>query len=153
VDLTFVDQRAPHSEHTVRTPHTTGQSLIFLQTKEAYDVLSDPKRRRLYDELGASGLRLLESPQSVNPVELIKNFQVCNGTESLDRETERHKHRGQRRLDILLFTIFAFMRSSDGVLSIVSHHHQHRHLSSRDRKIGGIACQWPWWWGWSSQVS
>lgn len=47
----------------------------FLKVKEAYDVLVDPKRRKLYDELGASGLKLIESPQEVNPADLIKNFQ------------------------------------------------------------------------------
>ena len=48
-----------------------------MQLKEAYDVLSDPKRRRLYDDLGASGLKLVETPSHlVNPLELIKNFQV-----------------------------------------------------------------------------
>lgn len=35
----------------------------------------DPKRRKLYDEIGASGLKLIESPQEVNPADLIKNFQ------------------------------------------------------------------------------
>lgn len=49
-----------------------------MQLKEAYDVLSDPKRRRLYDDLGASGLKLVETPSQVNPAELIKNFQVIN---------------------------------------------------------------------------
>lgn len=48
----------------------------FLKLKEAYDVLSDPKRRRLYDEYGESGLKLLESPAEVNHLELLKNFQV-----------------------------------------------------------------------------
>lgn len=47
----------------------------FVKIKEAYEVLIDTKRRKLYDELGASGLKLLESPQEVNPAELIKNFQ------------------------------------------------------------------------------
>lgn len=62
--------------------------IIFLiyreQLKEAYDVLSDPKRRRLYDELGASGLKLVETPSQVNPVELIKNFQVPNIVQFFD---------------------------------------------------------------------
>ena len=39
-------------------------------------MLSDSKRRRLYDDLGESGLKLVETPSQVNPVELIKNFQV-----------------------------------------------------------------------------
>ena len=50
----------------------------FVKVKEAYDVLSDPKRRRMYDSIGATGLKLLESPQEVNPAELLKNYQVEN---------------------------------------------------------------------------
>lgn len=56
-----------------------------MQLKEAYDVLSDPKRRRLYDDLGASGLKLVETPSQVNPAELIKNFQVINIQNQVDR--------------------------------------------------------------------
>jgi hypothetical protein len=47
----------------------------FLKMKEAYDVLSDPRKRRLYDELGVSGMKLIESPSEVDPLELLKNFQ------------------------------------------------------------------------------
>lgn len=54
---------------------TAEHSLQFQKMKEAYDVLSDPRKRRLYDELGASGLKLIESPSEVNPAELIRNFQ------------------------------------------------------------------------------
>jgi DnaJ-class molecular chaperone len=56
-----------------------------MQLKEAYDVLSDPKRRRLYDDLGASGLKLVETPSQVNPAELIKNFQVINIQNQVDQ--------------------------------------------------------------------
>lgn len=48
----------------------------FLKIKEAYDVLSDPKRRRLYDELGASGLKLMENPKEVDPMTILRNYQV-----------------------------------------------------------------------------
>lgn len=48
----------------------------FLKVKEAYDVLSDPKRRKLYDELGVTGLKLVENPTEVDHTMLLKNFQV-----------------------------------------------------------------------------
>jgi DnaJ-class molecular chaperone len=48
----------------------------LLKVKEAYDVLSDPKRRRIYDELGLQGLKFIESPSETNPADLLKNFQV-----------------------------------------------------------------------------
>ena len=51
----------------------------FQKLKEAYDVLSDPRKRRLYDQLGASGMKLIDSPQDVNPQELIRNFQSNRG--------------------------------------------------------------------------
>ena len=44
----------------------------YQKIKEAHDILIDPKRRKLYDQLGESGLQLLENP---NPITLIKNFQ------------------------------------------------------------------------------
>lgn len=44
----------------------------FQRLKEAHEVLTDPKRKKLYDQLGESGLQLMENP---NPVTLIKNFQ------------------------------------------------------------------------------
>jgi hypothetical protein len=47
--------------------------------KEAYDVLSDPKRRKLYDRLGKTGMKLVESPQEISPLEFLKNFQRNRG--------------------------------------------------------------------------
>eukprot|EP01032_Pedospumella_encystans_P038857 gene38857-44046_t len=47
----------------------------FLKIKEAYDVLSDPKRRKLYDRLGASGLKLMENPTEVDPMVILRNYQ------------------------------------------------------------------------------
>jgi DnaJ-class molecular chaperone len=48
----------------------------FHKIKEAYEVLSDPKRKKIYDQLGETGLKFFENPQNVSPKELIKNFQV-----------------------------------------------------------------------------
>lgn len=60
-------------------PVTADSRQAFVKVKEAYDVLSDPKRRRMYDSIGATGLKLIESPQEVNPAELLKNFQKNRG--------------------------------------------------------------------------
>lgn len=44
----------------------------FQRTKEAYECLGDPKRRKIYDQLGELGLKLTENPASVPPETLIK---------------------------------------------------------------------------------
>jgi len=54
---------------------TQEQKQQFIRMKEAYEVLVDPKRRTLYDELGESGMKLLDSPHDINPLSLVKNFQ------------------------------------------------------------------------------
>lgn len=54
---------------------TPEHNLQFQGLKEAYDVLSDPKKRKLYDAIGANGVKLMENPQDVNPTDFIKNFQ------------------------------------------------------------------------------
>jgi DnaJ-class molecular chaperone len=42
-------------------------------------VLSDPKRRKIYDELGELGLKLQEGKlNEINPTTLLRNFQVRN---------------------------------------------------------------------------
>lgn len=52
----------------------------FLKIKEAYDVLSDPKRKRLYDQLGLTGLKLMENPKEVDPTIILRNYQVYGQT-------------------------------------------------------------------------
>lgn len=54
---------------------TPEHNLQFQGLKEAYDILSDPKKRKLYDAIGADGVKLLDNPQDVNPTDFIKNFQ------------------------------------------------------------------------------
>mmetsp|Transcript_23883 Transcript_23883/g.35039 ORF Transcript_23883/g.35039 Transcript_23883/m.35039 type:complete len:532 (+) Transcript_23883:59-1654(+) len=54
---------------------TPEHNLEFQKLKEAYDVLADARKRRIYDQVGAYGLKLIDSPQEVNPMELMKNFQ------------------------------------------------------------------------------
>jgi hypothetical protein len=48
----------------------------FLKLKEAYEVLSDPKRRKVYDQMGELGLKVSEGRAGeINPIELMRNFQ------------------------------------------------------------------------------
>jgi len=54
---------------------TQDHKVRFLKVKEAYDVLTDPKKKQLYDELGSTGLTLMENPAEINPLVLLKNFQ------------------------------------------------------------------------------
>jgi DnaJ-class molecular chaperone len=44
----------------------------FQHMKEAYDVLADPRRRELYDQLGETGLRMMEDPASLSPEKVQK---------------------------------------------------------------------------------
>ena len=48
--------------------------LYLIQAQEAYDVLSDPDRRRVYDRVGLTVMKILEV-QAFDP-QVVKNFQV-----------------------------------------------------------------------------
>jgi curved DNA-binding protein CbpA len=45
--------------------------------KEAYDVLADPRRRELYDQLGETGLRMMEDPASLSPEKVQQLLSQC----------------------------------------------------------------------------
>lgn len=47
----------------------------FLRIKEAYSVLNDVKKRKLYDDIGETGIKLLEDPAQVDPIVMLKNYQ------------------------------------------------------------------------------
>lgn len=65
---------------------TPEQKQRFLRVKEAYDVLSDPRRRRMYDQLGASGLKIIEHPTEVDPLTILRNYQVRQTDTQIDRK-------------------------------------------------------------------
>lgn len=54
-------------------------SIKFVKCKEAYEILSDKKRRKRYDQVGLLGLKILENPREINPSELIQNFKRNQG--------------------------------------------------------------------------
>jgi len=46
----------------------------FTRMRNAYEVLSDPRRRETYDAVGERGMKWMEDPLSVDPQELAHNF-------------------------------------------------------------------------------
>ena len=55
------------------TPDLEGR---FQKVKDAHAVLSVPRKRRLYDQLGSLGVALVDNPQSVRGEELASKFKV-----------------------------------------------------------------------------
>lgn len=53
---------------------TDEDRVAFQKMKEAYDVISDPSQRQLYDELGPNGLKMLNDPTSMSAEDMYKNF-------------------------------------------------------------------------------
>ena len=54
---------------------TKEDQLAFQKMKDAYDCLSDPSKRRYYDEFGEGGLKMVESTQKMNFMDMLRNFQ------------------------------------------------------------------------------
>eukprot|EP00984_Skeletonema_dohrnii_P026896 scaffold16292_cov72-Skeletonema_dohrnii-CCMP3373.AAC.1 len=46
----------------------------FTRMRNAYEVLSDPRRRETYDAIGERGMKWMEDPLSIDPQELAHNF-------------------------------------------------------------------------------
>ena len=55
---------------------TPEDQIAFQKMKDAYDCLSDPSKRRYYDEFGEGGLKMVESTQKMNFMEMLRNFQT-----------------------------------------------------------------------------
>ena len=53
---------------------TADDQATFQGVKEAYEVLANPKRRQLYDGLGADGLKWVEDPSSVDQQKMQEKF-------------------------------------------------------------------------------
>jgi hypothetical protein len=47
---------------------------MFARAKDAYNVLSDPVRRRVYDSYGANGVKWSDDPSSIDPHMIYRNF-------------------------------------------------------------------------------
>ncbi|KAG5185997.1 hypothetical protein JKP88DRAFT_353980 [Tribonema minus] len=55
----------------------------FQHMKQAYDVLIDPKRRDLYDQLGETGMMMIEDPSNLSMEKVMNNFLNMRNRERL----------------------------------------------------------------------
>ena len=64
-------------------PPNDEEKEMNLKIKEAYTVLSDPEKRKLYNDLGTGGYKFLETPERLGTPEgqkaIIENFQNSKG--------------------------------------------------------------------------
>lgn len=76
----------------------------WVKLREAYTVLSDPRRRALYDTLGESGLKILEDPSTVNPANVLRNFQ--------------RNHKDRYNLALKIIALFAVILALPSLFSL-----------------------------------
>ncbi|CAM9522892.1 unnamed protein product [Chrysoparadoxa australica] len=56
----------------------------FQRMKEGYEILSDPERRKVYDEMGEAGIKMMEDPASAfGPDQLMNNFTTMRNRDRL----------------------------------------------------------------------
>ena len=55
----------------------------FQKMQAAYEVLSDPRKRQIYDRLGEQGVTLLDNPQAVDPKKFWENFAKSSTSDRL----------------------------------------------------------------------
>jgi len=100
-----------HEAHSMQKGHMVGDhSAEYIKLVEAYNVLSNPRSRRLYDKVGMKGTKLLTDPTASDPV---------------DAMHDPHRHREDWTnlavlmfflLPVLIYIPVIFALKCDGVL-------------------------------------
>jgi DnaJ-class molecular chaperone len=54
----------------------------FQDMKQAYDVLVDPEKRGLYDQLGETGMMMVEDPTSVH-MEKVRTYLISTASKRI----------------------------------------------------------------------